>query len=188
MNFFRHLRTINHHRRLVRKHCFKVGLYWQGLIHDLSKYSPTEFIPGVKYFQGTRSPQARERELFGYSEAWLHHKGRNKHHFEYWSDSDLVGGFICVEMPPRYFAEMICDRVAASKTYKGKNYTDSSPLEYFLGRKDRQRMHPATAALLEDYLTMLSTQGEKAMFARLKEYVKDSKKHKKAPLGVSDNV
>ncbi len=178
MNFFKHLHTINHHRRLVRKHCFRVGLYWQGLTHDLSKYSPSEFWPGVRYFQGTRSPQARERELFGYSAAWLHHKGRNKHHFEYWSDSDACGGFICVEMPPVYFAEMICDRVAASKTYKGKDYTDSSPLEYFNGRKDKMRMHPKTAALLEEYLVMLSEQGEKVMFAHLKEYVKENKKRK----------
>ena len=178
-----------HHRRLVRKHCFRVGLYWQGLTHDMSKFSPAEFFPGVKYYQGTRSPQARERELFGYSAAWLHHKGRNKHHFEYWSDSDAKGGFITVKMPPKYFAEMICDRIAASKTYKGKDYTDYSPLEYYQGRKDNARMHPETAKLLEDYLTMLGEQGEDAMFARLKQYVKDSKKRAKAEKRVqpSDN-
>ena len=85
-NFFGHLSTINEHRFLVMKHCFRVGLYKQGLTHDLSKYSPTEFIPGVKYFQGDRSPNNAQREHEGYSSAWLHHKGRNKHHFEYWTD------------------------------------------------------------------------------------------------------
>ena len=40
--WMRHLHTINHHKWLVLKHCFAVGLYWQGLTHDLSKYSPTE--------------------------------------------------------------------------------------------------------------------------------------------------
>lgn len=151
----------------------------QGLTHDLSKFSLKEFVPGVKYFQGTRSPQARERELFGYSAAWLHHKGRNKHHFEYWTDVDASGQTVCVEMPPKYFAEMICDRVAASKVYKGKDYTDSSPLEYFLSRKDNVSMHKNTAEKLEYFLTLLAEQGEKAMFSELKSFVKDSKKQNK---------
>ena len=88
--FFGHLRTINRHRHKVIAHCAKAGILWQGLRHDLSKYSPTEFIPGVKYFQGTRSPNEAERELNGYSLAWMHHKGRNRHHFEYWIDVDPV--------------------------------------------------------------------------------------------------
>ena len=71
---------------MVLKHCIKAGIFWRGLLHDLSKYSPSEFLAGVKYFQGNRSPNEMERELFGYSSAWLHHKGRNRHHFEYWND------------------------------------------------------------------------------------------------------
>lgn len=176
MHFFRHLRTVCRHRRQVRKNCFKVGLIWQGLTHDLSKFSRAEFIPGAKYWQGTRSPQARERELFGYSPAWLHHKGRNKHHFEYWTDLSAAGEIIPVDMPPKYFAEMVCDRVGASKVYKGKAYTESSPLDYYMGRKDSLFMHPETAKRLEYYLRLLADKGEKVMFAELKKYVKDSKK------------
>ncbi|MDE7214709.1 MAG: catalase, partial [Clostridia bacterium] len=86
MNFFKHLATVTRHRRTVRRLCFKCGLIKQGLAHDLSKFSPAEFWAGVKYYQGNRSPQAREREVIGYSAAWLHHKGKNKHHFEYWTD------------------------------------------------------------------------------------------------------
>ena len=123
MNFFGHLITVTRHRNRVMKHCFKVGLYSQGLRHDLSKFSPSEFLAGVKYYQGTRSPNARERELFGFSRAWMHHKGRNKHHFEYWSDVGKSGLYEPVEMPINYVAEMFCDRVAASEIYKGKNYT-----------------------------------------------------------------
>jgi len=166
------------HRRQVRKNCFKVGLYWQGLTHDLSKFSPSEFIPGVKYYQGTRSPQARERELFGYSPAWLHHKGRNKHHFEYWTDAKPGGGTIHIDMPPKYFAEMVCDRVAASKVYKGKSYTNRSALEYYLERKANTDMNPVTKERLEYYLNLLADSGEKVMFRELKQYVKDSKKKK----------
>ena len=86
MHFFDHLRTVNRHRRLVRKYCFRLGLYWQGLTHDLSKYSPTEFFRSVKYYQGYRSPNDQERITNGVSLSWLHHKGRNRHHFEYWID------------------------------------------------------------------------------------------------------
>ena len=85
-NIWNHFSTITRHRNLVRKHCFQIGLYWQGLTHDLSKYSPEEFWTGVRYYQGNRSPNAAERETVGYSRAWLHHKGRNKHHYEYWID------------------------------------------------------------------------------------------------------
>lgn len=179
MNFFKHLKTVTRHRREVRRNCFKVGLIRRGLLHDLSKFSPSEFIPGVKYYQGVRSPQARERELFGYSAAWLHHKGRNKHHFEYWTDVDAYGNTVAVDMPPVYFAEMVCDRIAASKVYKGKDYRDSSALEYFLGRKDSCNMNAETAARLEYFLTLLANSGEKAMFAELKKYVKEGKKAQK---------
>ena len=178
----RHYKTIHHHKVLVRRYCFRCGLYWQGLTHDLSKLSPVEFLAGARYWQGTCSPNNAQRKAEGYSAAWLHHKGRNKHHLEYWIDYSPSGDHAMagMRMPERYVAEMVCDRIAASKNYKGKDYTDYSPLEYYQGRKDNARMHPETAKLLEDYLTMLGEQGEDAMFARLKQYVKDSKKRAKA--------
>ena len=86
MKAWDHFCTITHHRHLVRHYCFMAGLYWQGLTHDLSKYTWPEFRVGAKYYQGTRSPNNAEREAIGYSTAWLHHKGRNKHHLEYWID------------------------------------------------------------------------------------------------------
>lgn len=166
---FRHFVTITRHRHRVMAHCFKAGIGWQGLLHDLSKYSFTEFIPGARYYQGTRSPNERERELFGYSRAWLHHKGRNRHHFEYWRDVDpatkLYGP---VPMPMRYLKEMFCDRVAASKIYQGKNYTNEHPLQYFLRGNARHMMHPQTAAVLESWLRMLAEQGEAATFAHIR--------------------
>ena len=145
----------------------------------MSKFSAKEFWRGAKYYQGTRSPQARERELFGYSSAWLHHKGRNKHHFEYWTDVNSVGEIVCVEMPPKYFAEMVCDRIAASKVYKGKDYNDGCPLEYFAARKDKAVMNEKTSERLEYFLTLLAEKGEKVMFKELKSFVKQSKKTKK---------
>ena len=89
MNVWKHFCTITRHKFLVMEGCFKVGLIKQGLLHDLSKYTPTEFIVGCKYYQGVMSPNNAERMDKGYSSAWLHHKGRNKHHLEYWIDYGL---------------------------------------------------------------------------------------------------
>lgn len=173
MHIYGHFRTITRHRHQVIRHCFKAGIGFQGLFHDLSKYSPSEFWAGAKYYQGTRSPNEVERELFGYSPAWLHHKGRNRHHFEYWNDynpaTKMVGP---VKMPLRYVAEMLCDRVAASKIYQGENYTPAHPLDYFERGKPRRVIHPETSDLLEGWLTMLRDKGEDVTFARVREMIK----------------
>ena len=172
--FFGHLRTVGKHRALVRKHCFKLGLYWQGLTHDLSKYSPVEFWTGVKYYQGDKSPNFAERKANnGYSYAWLHHKGRNKHHLEYWIDYDLSDGatMMGLEMPPRFLAEMFCDRVAASKTYRGSSYKDSDPYEYLMLVKDHYIIHPKTLSELEKIMTILKDEGEEAAFNYIRKEI-----------------
>ena len=172
MNIWKHFKTITHHKILVAKGCFKVGLYKQGLLHDMSKYSPTEFWVGAKYYQGTRSPNNAEREDIGYSSAWLHHKGRNKHHYEYWIDyrmQALPGGMAPVPMPDKYIAEMIMDRIAASKVYMGGEYTDRSPLDYYYQGTDRAPIHPETKAKLLYVLEMLAEEGEEKTFRFIKE-------------------
>lgn len=169
MDILGHLGTINRHKALVFRYCMLAGLPLQAVTHDLSKYSPSEFITGAKYYLGTKSPNAAEREEKGYSAAWLHHKGRNKHHFEYWVDlNPATKQYEPVPMPMRYLKEMFCDRVAASKIYQGKNYKDSHPLEYFLKGNARKRMNNMTADVLEAWLTILAEQGEKAAFKHIK--------------------
>ncbi len=170
---FGHLSTVGRHRRKVMVHCFKAGIPWQGLTHDLSKYSPTEFFPSVRHYQGTRSPNEGEREDYGYSLAWMHHKGRNRHHFEYWTDYDPVTRLMTpVRMPEKYVVEMFCDRVAASKIYKGKEYRDRDPLDYFLRAKPRRTIHPETSDLLEKLLTVLAEEGEEKAFALARSVIR----------------
>lgn len=178
MQILGHFRTITRHRHVVFRHCVKAGIVWQGLTHDLSKYTPTEFIPGAKYYAGgRRSPNENERKLFGYSKAWLHHKGRNRHHFEYWTDYNPAKHQVePVEMPMRYVAELICDRVAASKIYRKDEYTERHPLDYFLGGKANRMIHPATSDYIESMLTLLAERGEDVMFAKLKRDVRRAKK------------
>lgn len=171
MKWLKHLHTINRHKYLVMKHCFRCGLYKQGILHDLSKYSWAEFSIGVKYFQGHRSPNIAEREDKGYSTAWLHHKGRNKHHFEYWIDYSVNfrEGIVGKEMPIQYVVEMFCDLVAASKNYNGEKYTDSAPYDYFIKEQEYYIIHEQTKNLIIHLLAMLKEQGEDQTF----QYIRD---------------
>ena len=175
MHPFRHFYTITRHRHAVIRLCFRAGIGWQGLFHDLSKYSPTEFFLGAKYYLGTRSPNEAEREANGFSRAWLHHKGRNRHHFEYWVDIDPVEKrYRPVKMPLRYVAEMFCDRVAASKIYKKDAYTPADPYIYFDRGREKRTIHPETSDFLEMLLLMHKNSGEKETFRYLRRYLKEN--------------
>ncbi len=176
MKWFNHFSTITKHRHQVIRHCAKAGIFWQGLRHDLSKYSPAEFLCGVRNYQGYRSPNEKERETKGYSEAWMHHKGRNRHHFEYWTDYNPKTKKVePVPMPLRFVAEMFCDRLAASKIYNKDSYTNAHPLAYFQKGKDRRVIHPETSQLLESWLTLLQDQGENAVFCEIKKALRENR-------------
>lgn len=171
--FKEHFQTIIHHKKLVMESCFKVGMYWQGLTHDLSKFSVCEFPVGAKYYQGDKSPNVAERRDKGYSSAWLHHKGRNKHHLEYWLDYDenVSKTLRGMKMPKRYVVEMFWDRVAANKTYKKENYVQSDPWDYYIKGKSKNILHSETALLLENLLKILRDEGEDAAVDYIKKRV-----------------
>lgn len=162
----KHFITITKHRNEVIRLCFKAGIGFQGLFHDLSKYSPTEFIPGAKYYMGDQSPNNGERNDKGYSLAWMHHKGRNKHHFEFWYDYEMsTKKLVPMDMPDRYIKEMFCDRVAASKTYNKLTYTQESPLLYLTKSTACEKMTEKTYRKLLFLLKMLAEKGEKETLA-----------------------
>ena len=161
-----HFKTITRHKLLVMHYCFRAGMYKQGLLHDLSKYAPVEFLVGCKYYQGDRSPNNAEREDTGISKSWLHHKGRNKHHFEYWvdyapGDEHIING---VPMPRKYIAEMVMDRISASRNYLGDKYDQHQPLDYYLkGKEKLWFIHPKTKRDLEGLLRILNDHGEEVL-------------------------
>ena len=171
-----HFQTITHHKLLVMHYCFRVGLYRQGLLHDLSKYMPSEFLAGCRYYQeGKQSPNNGERQANGYSFAWLHHKGRNRHHFEFWLDYSLHPGdtrypMQPVQMPRKYVAEMLMDRISASRNYLKEEYTQHAPLVYFERGRGHYIMHPVTARELHGMLRILDERGEEALFHFVKDY------------------
>lgn len=169
MHIIKHFRTVIKHKNTVFIHCIKAGIPVLGLMHDLSKFSPSEFYPGAKYFLGDKSPTELERSRIGYSSAWMHHKGRNRHHFEYWFDyNPQTRKMTAVKMPLKYVKEMFCDRVAAGKVYRGAEYKDSNPINYFLRGNAKNTMHPETAALLESWLIILRDEGEAAAFKKIR--------------------
>lgn len=119
MKAWQHLRTILHHKKMVREGCFRVGLYRQGIMHDWSKYTPVEFLVGAKYYQGDKSPNNIERQEKGYSGAWLHHKGRNKHHLEYWIDYSMKDGRMAgMRMPQNTWWKCLLTGLARPKITK----------------------------------------------------------------------
>ncbi len=167
-----HLKTINHHKLKVTQLCFRCGIYKQGILHDLSKYSFVELKTGFTYYQGYRSPIDAEKEEKGYSLGWLHHKGRNKHHWEYWLDFGKDGIYPC-KMPTNYVIEMFCDRVAASMIYQKEKYTDASALNYYLNGRHRIIIHPETDALIYHLLSYLAEHGLDETISYIKREIKE---------------
>lgn len=179
MHIIKHFVTITKHRHKVMRYCFRAGLYKQGLCHDLSKYSRVEFINGAKYYAGTFSPNHNERQAKGYSEAWMHHKGRNRHHTEYWVDVDIKDNqYKPVPMPDRYIAESICDRIAASEIYNQKNFHPHMVLDYFMREKDRIPMHDKTKQTMEEILNLYVQYGKKYILHYLRENMRGKNKKK----------
>jgi hypothetical protein len=123
--YFNYFKTICIHKWYVFVECCKLGIFWQGIIHDLSKFSLYEFILSAQYYHDGKNDTA-------YQEAWLHHKGHNKHHWEYWVDWDsFTGDYILIHIPSKYLKEICADMIGASKAYNKGKYNKKEPLIYF---------------------------------------------------------
>lgn len=169
----KHTILVTKHRWVVFKLAVKAGIPWRGFVHDLSKFSPTEFIESVKYYNGKRSPIHVCRENNGYSNAWLHHKGRNKHHFEYWVDiskTEQIGVFL----PYKYIVEAVCDKLSAGIVYNGKDWKKEEPLRYWteIEKKAPVVKHPGTIEFMDTVLKKVSDEGIDAAINR--KYLKST--------------
>ena len=165
---WKHFKTVCRHKWFVFRECASCGIVWQGLTHDLSKFSPTEFISSAKYFQGNRSPIEAEKEDIGYSAAWLHHKGRNPHHWEYWTDFGPNGEIIANKIPRKYVIEMVCDFIGAGKAYNTAKWTQRSPLEYYNKVRGGRYFHPDTEKEILKYLNYIADEGLDAFYKMVK--------------------
>lgn len=167
-NFFKHLGLVLRHKWRVFVNCAKCGLLWRGLVHDMSKFSPSEFFESVKYYQGNRSPIGVCRRETGYSAAWLHHKGRNKHHIEYWTDRECA---VQPLMPYKYAVECVCDKLAATRIYAGKGYSAELPLDHWQKHGCKEGGNPKTMRFVEEIFIDVKNMGEEAVLS--KKYMKE---------------
>ena len=156
-NVFKHIRLVVRHKNKVFKLCLRAGIPVRGFFHDMSKFSPTEFFESVKYYNGDHSPILNCRQENGYSKAWLHHKGRNKHHYEYWYDEDVEGGMPVI--PYKYVVEMICDNLAAGMIYRGKEWTPDYQYNYWMRRREHTKINPVIDKVLLEVFKKVSEEG-----------------------------
>lgn len=155
--FFNHLKVITKHRYIVFKLCAKSGFAWRGLMHDLSKFSPIEFFEGVKYYTGIGSPIVNCRRHNGYSLAWRHHFARNKHHLEYWYDRENK---VQMNLPFKYAVECVCDKIAAAKSYNGKNYSPEKHLKHWQEHRHEQNTNENMKKFIDRILADICSYGE----------------------------
>ncbi len=180
-NIFKHLKTVTKHKWYVFKFSCKVGQPWRGLVHDLSKFSPTEFRESVKYYVGTGSPIALSKKKNGYSSCWLHHKGRNKHHLEYWVDYDPSLRENAVVIPYKYIVEKVCDDLSAGIVYSGKNWTQDRQYNYWMKQRENVIVNPKIDRFLTEVYTQVKDFGinktltKKNMKELYKKYCIDDK-------------
>ncbi len=156
-NVMKHLKLITYHKWIVFKLCCKIGQPWRGLVHDLSKYSPTEFLESANYYVGDHSPITEAKRQKGYSKAWLHHKGRNKHHIEYWVD--YMAPNVTPIMPYPYAAEMICDKLAAGMAYQGKKWNKEYELAYWKKEREKVEVNPKIRDFVTEVMSQVAIQG-----------------------------
>lgn len=164
-----HLSTIMKHKFWVFYFCNMCGFPWKGLVHDMSKFSYTEFWTNVKYVIPGKSPIDVQKEEIGFSIAWQHHKGHNPHHYEFWMDKFDDGCYV-TKMPFKYAVEMLCDNLAAGKAYQGKNFSYESELKWWENQKKIRNMHPDNRDFLD------------VMFHKLYDYEQDLKAGEKVKL------
>lgn len=153
----KHLILVTKHKWLVFKFSIKLGIPIRGFFHDISKFSFTEFFESAKYYNGKQSAIILCRNDKGYSSAWLHHKGRNKHHEQYWVD--LYAKEAAAVIPYKYVLEMICDKLSASMTYNGKNWTTSSEYDYWQIEKTKIIVNPKTEHFFTEVFTQIKDNG-----------------------------
>ena len=152
MKYLKYLKYLLKHKWYVALNCFSYGLYWRGIVHDLSKFYPDEFFPFVEYyFGGHKNEKARYKNIIDFSNhkyniASLKHEHRNKHHWQYWVRVSTSAGRKPIMMPCKYMMELYCDWVGAAKA-QGNDLK-----EWYTKNKDNINFHPETREAVESLI------------------------------------
>ena len=163
---FKYLNYVIKHKWFVLMASIKIrSSIYRAIVHDLSKFLPSEWFPYVEYFYGREHKSYNDfssaikyefdcwkiskegiEESFSY--AWLYHQHRNKHHWQYWLLKEDSGKLILLEMPKKYVLEMIADWMGAGRAIKGKWEVK----EWFYSNKGNILLHPNTKEYVESII------------------------------------
>lgn len=145
--YIKYLSYVIRHKWHVAIECFKMGLIWRGIMHDVSKLLPSEFIPYARHFYGNHSDTDKM-----FDKAWLLHIHRNPHHWQFWILRKDDGGIKLLEMPYNYVREMVCDWVGAGKAL-GRHSPSTNPLrevkKWYKEHKKKMQLHSKTRNKVE---------------------------------------
>jgi hypothetical protein len=160
MIYLNYLWYVVKHKWFVMIECFKMGLIWQGIIHDNSKFFPSEFIPYARHFRygiqtgrnktGYYKPTNTGDKAFDF--AWFLHQKRNAHHWQYWTIPDDSEGLLLMLIPDKYLKEMICDWIGAGKAQGKSSPKEDKYLEtrnWYMTNKDKIQINTQSRIEIE---------------------------------------
>ncbi len=149
--YLKYLYYIIRHKYFVGIECWKRGLFYRGIFHDISKLLPGEFIPYAKWFYG----ETNKRDIINYDIAWLKHQHRNPHHWQYWMLQNDNDGMHTLQMPNKYAIEMVCDWLGAEKSINGRQFSLDNTRIWYLFHKNNITLHPTTRAQVRKLLKII---------------------------------
>ena len=146
------------HKWFVTIECFRRGLVWQGIAHDISKFRPSEWFPYARHFHNADGSKRDARDKTGYYKptdtgdkafdfAWLLHQKRNRHHWQWWILPEDEGGVNILEIPTRYVDEMLCDWIGAGRAQGVEEWWDPTP--WYEKNKAKMQLHEDTRDFVE---------------------------------------
>lgn len=141
--YLNYLKYILEHKKNVFIECIKEGLYLHAITHDLSKFSPKEFKAYAEKFYGGDYAYKYFEVENNFDLAWLHHQRENKHHWDYWVNSDGKA----LPMPKKYIRQMVCDWKGMSRKF------GDTALVFYTKNKERMKLHTETRKILEEMLS-----------------------------------
>ena len=164
MKHFLYLRYLLTHKYWVFYAGLKLNVsIWRLLIHDWSKFLPSEWFAYANYFYGNHRKfselpsglkhdypfelcQEYWKNKFDFS--WNLHQKRNKHHFQFWLLTNDSGSTVALKMPEKYVREMIADWAGAGRAITGK----WEAWDYYQKNRGNTLLHPETRELFESLL------------------------------------
>lgn len=152
----KYLSYVLRHKWFVFLAACRLGIPWRGLVHDLSKFRPSEWFPYVEHFHGRKAKPWRDSTGYykptdtgdpAFDFAWFLHQKRNQHHWQWWTLPEDGGGLKVLPMSDACRREMLADWRGAGRA-QGKPDT----LTWYAKNREKMTLHPDARAWIEQQL------------------------------------